>query len=135
MEDRKLSKLGYPVRRPYPKNRKRFYPSRHRALYGKKHGGGLKPGQHPKNSFPSKLTDDQVRWIKGVLLLDRRRPGVLGRPSSPQRRHLRPGLKARLAAKFGVSIWTIAEIDRGRRRRTIRARRFTEHAPPPAAEH
>jgi len=89
-----------------------------RSLVSRRDGQTLR-GQPPYH-LPTKLTDDDVAWIKGVLLLDRR----VRRNAGLKRRTVGP--KLRLAQKFDVSIWTIEAIDRGRRWQAVRGHRWDE---------
>lgn len=115
-----------PARRPGvrgPDKRKRFvfYPSRWRARYGPKarhtrHHNEKRTGHH----FKTKLTVEQVKWIKGALLYD-----IRARRSAGYVIHT-PGIHVRLAEKFGVTVSNICQISRGKRWQKVETPRWSE---------
>lgn len=62
-----------------------------------------------------KLTEEDVRFIKGAILLERRM-----RP--PGRRYAAYGFRVRLARKFGVSVELIREIAARRKHKHVKVR-------------
>lgn len=70
------------------------------------------------NQFERKLTQTQVAWVKGVVLLDRRERKRAGLKRGSN------GIVDRLAQHLGVSRWCIESIIRRRRWRGIKPKRM-----------
>lgn len=64
----------------------------------------------------TKLTRQQVAWVRSILKLDRDERFAAGITKKPRST---PGIMQRIADHLGVSRWTIEAIDRGRRRKGI----------------
>jgi hypothetical protein len=74
-------------------------------------------------SYATKLTEEDVRFIKAVLFIDKKERVAFG-----LLHHRSYNLQHRLAKKFGVSFYQINEIAKGRRwKRTPPARWAHDH--------
>ena len=69
-----------------------------------------------RHEFPRRLTEEQVRWVKAVIALDRRERKALGMRRGTN------GLHQRLAKHLGVSVWCIESIARKKRWRNVPAK-------------
>lgn len=75
-----------------------------------------------KHEFPRKLTEEQVRWIKAVVKLDRKERRAAGFKRGTN------GLEKRLAKHFNVSVWCIESIVRKRRWRAVTPKHWSSRS-------